>query len=53
MFLKINALGIENSIRKQNDGVTYFGFQDDNSEVGLFYKKKCFNLNINKSIQYK
>lgn len=33
MILKINALGLENSVRKQNDGVTYFGYQDDNSDV--------------------
>ena len=35
MILKINALGLENSSRKQNDGVTYFGYQEDNSEVIL------------------
>jgi len=36
MILKINALGLENSLRKQNDGVTYFGYQEDNSEVKIF-----------------
>ena len=33
MVLKINALGLENSIRKQNDGITYFGYKDENSDV--------------------
>ena len=29
MILRINALGLENSLRKKNDGVTYFGYIED------------------------
>ena len=33
MILKLNALGLENSPRKQKDGFTYFGYQEDNNDV--------------------
>ena len=26
----INAIGLENSLRKQNDGYTFFGYQEEN-----------------------
>jgi hypothetical protein len=29
-IFKINALGLENSLRKQNDGFAYFGYQEEN-----------------------
>lgn len=29
-IFKINALGLENSIRKSYDGFTYFGYQEEN-----------------------
>lgn len=35
MILKINALGLENSLRQKNDGMTFFGYieEDNNFEV--------------------
>ena len=33
MLIKLNALGFENSLRKKNDGVTFFGYQEENYEV--------------------
>ena len=37
MVLKINALGLENSLRKKTDGISYFGFQEDISEVFISF----------------
>lgn len=37
LILKINPFGYENSLRKENDGVTYFGYEDQFGKVNIKY----------------
>lgn len=41
--MKINALGLENSMRTKKDGIIYFGFQEDLKNV-KFVIKNIFNF---------
>lgn len=34
--LKINPYGYENSLRKENDGVTYFGYEEHLENVNIY-----------------
>ena len=34
--LKINPYGYENSLRKENDGVTYFGYEEQSENVIIY-----------------
>jgi len=38
IILKVNAMGLENSIRGKKDGIVYFGFQESLKEVFLNFK---------------
>jgi hypothetical protein len=33
MIVKVNALGMENSLRGKRDGYTFFGFQEDTNQT--------------------
>jgi hypothetical protein len=39
IILKINALGLENSMRTKKDGIIYFGFQEDLRNVTIKLKQ--------------
>jgi len=36
LILKINPYGYENSLRKENDGVTYFGYEEQSENVNIY-----------------
>ena len=35
LILKINPYGYENSLRKENDGLTYFGYEEQQENVRI------------------
>ena len=37
LILKINPFGYENSLRKENDGVTYFGYEEQLENVNILF----------------
>ena len=40
--LKINPYGYENSLRKENDGVTYFGYEEQSENVNIYIYYKLY-----------
>ena len=35
LILKINPYGYENSLRRENDGITYFGYEEQQDNVNI------------------
>ena len=49
LILKINPLGYNKSLRQANDGITYFGFEEnpDPANVRIFFNKNFFLIATN------
>jgi hypothetical protein len=39
LILKISPFGYENSLRKENDGITYFGYEEQQDNVSIILYK--------------
>ena len=44
LILKISPFGYEKSLRKENDGITYFGYEEQQDNVRIYYINLNYNL---------